>query len=74
MRLLRYGPGGDQAAPRACLRLTDIARMVRVSPQQVRVLLQEGQVKDSHRKTVRMGPQPKLLPKHVAYLTSPLIL
>ena len=37
--LLRYGPSGTQAPRRVFLRIKDIAKTVKVSIQQVRVLL-----------------------------------
>ena len=39
VRLLRYGPSGSQLPRRVFLRIKDIAKTVKVSIQQVRVLL-----------------------------------
>jgi len=39
VHLLRYGPSGTQSPQRVFLRIKDIAKTVKVSIQQVRVLL-----------------------------------
>ena len=74
VHLLRFGPSGSQAPRRVFLRIEDIAKMVRVSAQQVSILLKTDPALPDHRKALKKGPFPTLSPEHVAYLTSPMIL
>ena len=74
VHLLRFGPSSSQAPHRVFLRIEDIAKMVRVSPSQVSILLKADPALPDHRKALKKGPSRMLSPEHVAYLTSPAIL
>ena len=74
VHLLRYGPSASQSPRRVFLPLKHIARTVKVSIQQVRVLLKQDPAKPDHRKVVKRGPRSLLLAQHLAYFTRPLIL
>ena len=74
VHLLRYGPSGSQSPLRVFIHIKDIAKMVKVSIQQLLILLKLDSSKPDHRKIVKRGPRSLLSAQHLAYLTSPLIL
>ena len=74
VHLLRFGPSSSQTPHRVFLRIKDIAKLVRVSSEQVSILLKADPALPDHRKTLKKGPSPMLSPEHIAYLTSPAIL
>ena len=74
VHLLRFGPTGSQVPHRVFMCYKDIAKMLRMSIQQVHILVKQDPAKPDRRKVVKMGPKPLLSAQHLAYLTSPLIL
>ena len=66
VHLLRFGPSGFQSKQRVFLHIKDIAKMVRVSPQQVSILLKADPHLPDYRKALKKGPPQMLSPEHVA--------
>ena len=55
VNLLRYGPSSSQTQHRVFLRIKDIAKLVRVSSEQVSILLKLDPALPDHRKTLKKG-------------------
>ena len=71
LHLLHFSPTSNQSPQRVFLLIKNISKTIKVTPQQVSILLMVDLALPNNRKALKKRPSPMLSPENFAYLASP---
>ena len=69
VHLLRWGPARHADPTRPRLKISRVASMLQISTHKVRRLLKQAGMYMGRKRKIKMGPQSKLKPHHIEFLT-----